>query len=96
MPARPMVLDSMEAKIKGRAAVEVAVVVPQCCVGNNAKRGGGRSCDKPVVAIVSIRYNNGSTDVYILCRGHLEDLKARDAKGLGKEGRQGAFFYAGS
>ena len=93
MPARPMILDKMEAKMKG--AAEVAVAIPQCCVGNTAQ-GGGDSCKKPVVAIVSIRYNNGSTDAYVLCRGHLEEIRERQPSKLERERRQAAFFYAGS
>lgn len=93
MPARPMILDSMEKKME--SAVEVSVAVPQCCVGNQ-KQGGGAACRKPVFAAVSIRYNNGSTDVYILCRGHLEDLKSRNPAAVERERRQGVFLYAGS
>ena len=93
MPARPMILDSMETKMKG--AVEISVAVPQCCVGNQ-KQGGGAACKKPVAAAVSIRYNSGATDVYILCRGHFEDFKSRNPAMVDRERGQGVFLYAGS
>lgn len=93
MPARPMVLDAMASKFKG--AAEISVATPQCCVGNQAGGGGG-ACKKAATAILSIRYNNGSTDVYILCRGHLEMMKEQHPVEIKREQKQGAFFYAGS
>ena len=84
MPARPMILDEIDKRMKGVLVVDL--IVPLCCVA---------SCRKASEALLSCRYSDGRVDVYGLCKGHLKEMQLRHPSRLERTGTQGIFYYAG-
>ena len=82
MPARPMMLDEIESKIKGALATDI--IAPECCVV---------TCRKEAEFLFALRYAGGTTDVYGLCFTHMGDVKAKHPHSLGEPKKQGVFLY---
>ncbi len=80
MPARPMVVDQIENKIRGAVAVDIISLT--CCV-----------CEAPTKSALVMRYKNGSTDVYGLCPGDKKKIREQHPSRFTNEVAQGVFLY---
>lgn len=82
MPARPVMLDEIELKMKG--AVTKDIVTPICCF---------KTCGEKGTAMLVLRYPGGKTDAYVLCKKDLARILENHPNSLGKPIEQGVFLY---
>jgi hypothetical protein len=82
MPARAMMLDEVVEKLD--RSVTHDIIVGACCFLN---------CKKDAVVFITIRYADGSTDVYGACLKDLQKVRAQSTQALERTSRQGVFLY---
>lgn len=83
MPARPIMQDEIEGKLKG--AITRDVVSPSCCF---------KTCKRSADVLLVLRYADQSTDVFALCAQDFAKIKANHPSTLDKTVRQGVFLYS--
>lgn len=76
--------DRIELELKGARVKEI--ITPVCCY---------KICSEPPAGMLALRYPDGRSNIYVLCRPHLTELRARHTSTLGRniERQQGAFYY---
>ena len=77
-------LDRIAQEMKG--AVVKEMIVPACCF---------KECEEIAVVLLALRYSDGRSNIYGLCKAHKRTVRASYPSALGAETVQGAFFYAG-
>lgn len=82
MPARPVILDRIGERT--RLATVRDVILPMCCFP---------LCKKSAVFFVILRFKDGSTDVYAVCKKDFLKIKAQSAASLEPSSEQGVFLY---
>lgn len=87
MPARPIRLDEIGEKMKG--AVIREIVEPVCCFLDDR----GHSCKQTVVALLTLRFNDGRVDQFALCQKDLTVVKEQHPSTLERHLKQALFFY---
>ncbi len=82
MPARPMMIDAITEKAKIALVREIVKV--KCCVG---------ACLEDGAFLITLRFSGQQTDIYGVCKKHLNAVTEKSEKPFEKPKDQGFFLY---